>query len=260
MRGDDDPVTELDLLAYVDGHLDPARRRIVEGYLAAHPEDARRVTADIAIADGIRRLFQGSFLETPPRRLASALDRPRRQVSRALAAMVALVIGAAGLAAGWWAAQTHATVAGPTASAPATIRTMSAGDGTDAVNWLANHVSDRIRLPDLRSAGFRLVQQSVVGGPGKPTVQLTFADERNQRIDLFLRPRVEDTRFRYEESDGRGLLSWTNGAVMFALTGDLSADRLHALAETVNSAPRAVPNPETAVPAGLLPVASGSAQ
>lgn len=268
MNGRDDPVTELDLLAYVDGHLEPARQRIVEAWLATHPDDARRVAADIAINDGIRRLFRDSYLETPPAHLTEALETRRPAIPVSVAAAIALVLGAVGLGGGWWAGRSDLPVAMPAAQqAPGGARLVAAADDTDAVDWLASHVSANIRLPDLRSAGLRLVGQSVVGGPNKPTVQLTFADEGNQRIDLFLQPRVDDAQFRYEEADGRGLLSWTNGPVVFALTGDMPADRLQALAEQVYAAARQGPSagvPDrmsrpagaAAPPPGILPVAS----
>jgi anti-sigma factor RsiW len=51
------PVTESDLLAYVDGRLDAARRGEVEDHLLRHPEDRLRIAADLAIAEGLRLLF-----------------------------------------------------------------------------------------------------------------------------------------------------------------------------------------------------------
>lgn len=52
-----DAVTEADLLAFVDGHLPPARRAEVEAYLMRHPIQARRVAADLALLEGLRLLF-----------------------------------------------------------------------------------------------------------------------------------------------------------------------------------------------------------
>lgn len=52
------PVGEDDLLAYVDGRLEEARRREVERHLLSHPADAVRVAADLAIQEGLRRLFR----------------------------------------------------------------------------------------------------------------------------------------------------------------------------------------------------------
>jgi len=49
--------TEFDLLAYVDGRLDPLRRAEIERHLQDTPADAERVALDIAILDGLRKLL-----------------------------------------------------------------------------------------------------------------------------------------------------------------------------------------------------------
>lgn len=48
-----DPITEIDLLAYVDDQLDPARRIEVEDYLAGHPEAAMQVMIDLKHRDSL---------------------------------------------------------------------------------------------------------------------------------------------------------------------------------------------------------------
>ncbi|MGK0631806.1 anti-sigma factor family protein, partial [Bordetella bronchiseptica] len=47
-------MTEIDLNAYVDGQLDPARRIEVEDFLSRHPEEAMRVMADLRQRDALR--------------------------------------------------------------------------------------------------------------------------------------------------------------------------------------------------------------
>jgi anti-sigma factor RsiW len=49
-----DPITEGDLLAYVDDQLDPARRIDVEEHLARDPESAAQVMADLKARDTLR--------------------------------------------------------------------------------------------------------------------------------------------------------------------------------------------------------------
>lgn len=51
------PVTESDLLAFVDGALPPWRRNEVADHLAGNPNDAYRVAADMALLEGLRLLF-----------------------------------------------------------------------------------------------------------------------------------------------------------------------------------------------------------
>jgi anti-sigma factor RsiW len=51
------PITESDLLAFVDDRLPPDRRGEIEDHLVRCPEDARRVAADLALLEGLRLLF-----------------------------------------------------------------------------------------------------------------------------------------------------------------------------------------------------------
>ena len=53
-------VTEADLLAFVDGLLDPPRRAEVEAHLGHEPRDAYRVACDLAILQGLRLLYQAT--------------------------------------------------------------------------------------------------------------------------------------------------------------------------------------------------------
>ncbi|WP_235837015.1 zf-HC2 domain-containing protein, partial [Cereibacter johrii] len=57
MRTMHEPVTELDLVAYVDDQLDPWRRVAVERHLATDPEAAARVMADLQARDELRLAF-----------------------------------------------------------------------------------------------------------------------------------------------------------------------------------------------------------
>jgi len=64
-----DPVTEADLDAYVDDQLDVARRIEVESHLAARPETAARVMADLRNRDELRLALAG---KPGPSRLSTA--------------------------------------------------------------------------------------------------------------------------------------------------------------------------------------------
>ena len=108
MRTMHDPVTEFDLVAYVDDQLDPWRRVAVERHLAAHPEAAARVMADLQGRDELRLAFGETLPPEAPatraaaRRLARGLGRDR--LLARLAPMAAVLViggmigaGAAGL-------------------------------------------------------------------------------------------------------------------------------------------------------------------
>ena len=99
-----DPVTETDLIAYVDGELDPMRRLEVEAHLARNPEDALQVMADLRDRDALREAYL-SVPSLPPERLrmgarridrAFAWQRVRSRLRRAAAVVV--LVGAGWLA------------------------------------------------------------------------------------------------------------------------------------------------------------------
>lgn len=97
-------IGEIDLHAYVDGQLDPARRVEVEEHLSRHAEDAMRIMADL----GLRNALQLALVEPADvtngetlrraRRLERAFGRARAfDYVRQLAAVVLLVaVGWAG--------------------------------------------------------------------------------------------------------------------------------------------------------------------
>ncbi|PIK71486.1 anti-sigma factor family protein [Methylobacterium frigidaeris] len=100
-----DPITEADLNAYIDGQLDLARRIEVEEHLAARPEVAARVMADLHTRDALCAAFgpvQGVAVRPgpTPERLAAAarrLDRAMtwRRIGARLqrAAVIAMLVG-----------------------------------------------------------------------------------------------------------------------------------------------------------------------
>jgi len=93
-----DPVTESDLLAYVDDQIDVARRIEIEDYLAQNPEAAARVMADLKARDLLRLAFAGD-LPRPPERMIEAAGRLERRLGwrelgrrlQRIAAVVALI-------------------------------------------------------------------------------------------------------------------------------------------------------------------------
>ncbi|TWA85653.1 anti-sigma factor RsiW [Azospirillum brasilense] len=58
-----EPISDIDLNAYVDGELDAQRRIEVEAYLEANPEEAARVMHDMRVRDEIRLFIAGPAVE-----------------------------------------------------------------------------------------------------------------------------------------------------------------------------------------------------
>jgi len=70
----EDRIDDTELHAYLDGELGEAERRAVETWLAAHPEDARRVAAWRAQNDALAGLGAEVFDQAPPERMTRTLD------------------------------------------------------------------------------------------------------------------------------------------------------------------------------------------
>jgi anti-sigma factor RsiW len=93
-----DPITEADLLAYVDDQLDVARRIEVEEHLAHDPEAAARIMADLKDRDALR-LIHAAPLPRPPEATLEAAGRLERGLAwqeltlklRRMAAVVTLI-------------------------------------------------------------------------------------------------------------------------------------------------------------------------
>lgn len=100
----DNPIGDIDFDAYVDDQLDPARRIAVEAHLAAHPQEAARVMADLRARDELRLALAARSDRIAPRTLDAArrLERGLRgdRVMAALrrAAAIAVFIGIGWLA------------------------------------------------------------------------------------------------------------------------------------------------------------------
>jgi anti-sigma factor RsiW len=93
-----DPITEADLLAYVDDQLDVARRIEVEEHLAHDPEAAARIMADLKDRDALR-LIHAAPLTRPAETMLDAAGRLERGLAwrglglrlRRIAAVVMLI-------------------------------------------------------------------------------------------------------------------------------------------------------------------------
>ncbi|MBZ9747110.1 anti-sigma factor [Mesorhizobium sp. CO1-1-7] len=101
-----DPVTDVDLDAYVDDQLDVSRRIEVEAFLSARPDSAARVMSDLRTRDELRVALAGSEGMARPatadaaRRLERGLGRGRIFGVLQRAAAVAAFVAAGWLANG----------------------------------------------------------------------------------------------------------------------------------------------------------------
>ena len=244
-------VGDDELHALVDGRLAPERRTAVEAWLAGNPEQARRVAAWRRQNAAVDSLFGATAAEPVPPRLrprAILADRRRRRLPAIAASLLMLALGAAG---GWLARDRldphdAATAAGLTDSAFAAHRVyavevrhpveVAAAEEAHLVTWLSKRLGHALHAPDLSTAGFTLVGGRLLpSAAGGPAAQLMYEDAGGRRLTLYVAPDPDGrvTAFRYESDGNLGAFYWLDGALGWALIGELDRPALLDLAHRV---------------------------
>lgn len=256
-------IEALDLLAYADGLLDPARRAEVEALLRRDPEAAARVADYVAQNQAIRAAYGSIAAEPVPPRLLAVLERsassaPLWRRPLRLAAFAASLAAAGFL--GWmanapgggraaqpsdalveasfalhgeWSPRPEAAVGD--AGAPLLLpKPLAAEEGELAL---------RLPLPDLTTLGLQLLGLRATESRGLAGVQLIYGDGRGERVSLFLVPAAgggapAETRRSQGEAE---LVYWRDGPIAFALVGEAAGRSAAQVAAKVRGSLRAAP-------------------
>ncbi|MDZ4367091.1 MAG: anti-sigma factor [Afipia sp.] len=241
------PVTEDELHAYVDNELPAERRVAVEAWLAAHPDDAARVTSWRTMSDALHAKYDAVADEpVPPRLSVDQLSRPpRRWMMGAIAA--SLLAFAVGGGVGW-------AVRG--ASATPSVFANFTGDALEAhklyvvevrhpvevagserahlQQWLTKRCGWQVRAPELGDSGLKLVGGRLLPGPTGPASFLMYETASGERFTIFAsRAETETTQMRYAASGSNGALFWADRGVGYVVSGGTDRDRLTQVARLV---------------------------
>jgi anti-sigma factor RsiW len=237
-----DPITEYDLNAYVDAQLDEQRRIEVEDYLAARPEAASRVMADLRARDALRAQIPAGHASRPSLRTVDAARRLQRGLVlsrffegiRRTAAIVALV------ALGWVA---HAEFGGNVragATAPSFVDDAVMSHRTALVR--ASMHSQR-EAPDYDREEIRAITQIVMPPlprdwhvvdvqvfPSKqgPSVEMAIKQERLGTMSLFAvrSPSFAVIKPTLVHRGTEATVFWQVGELAYALTGTAAGQDL----------------------------------
>lgn len=242
------PIGEIDLHAYVDGHLDATRRAEVEAYLAAQPEAATTVQALRTQNLALHRLYDPVLNEAVPLHLTNALQPWRRP--RAIAAGLAWL--ACGLAAGWLARGWTPAPAGQTVFAQKALAAhvlyvaeqrhpveVPAEQQAHLVAWLSKRLAAPIRAPDLQEQGFSLLGGRLLpGDDNAPLAQLMYEAAGGERLTLTVRHAARaqpETGFKLLERDGNSVFYWIDRDYGYALSGNIGKQRMLAVAHAIDT-------------------------
>lgn len=242
------PVTESELLAYVDGQLPAARAVEVAQHLAQHEEDARRVAAWRDQNNALQAAFDPLLTAPVPARLQAAMHRSNRRglIQYAVAAGLMVVSGIAG-----W--HLHGFVALERAQTVYLVRNaaiahvvytpevrhpveVGADQEEHLVRWLSKRLGTSLKVPHLAPQGYTLVGGRLLPGERGPAAQFMYQDGKGQRLTLYVRINNEmqaQTAFRFAQEKGVGVFYWLDGRIGYALSGDTDRSELLRVADAV---------------------------
>ncbi|MCS6780236.1 MAG: hypothetical protein NZ555_11110 [Geminicoccaceae bacterium] len=250
-------VDEADLHALVDGQLDDGRKAAVLARLLLDRTDRERVEAyrrhRVALGKvraGLERYGEG-FAPELQRALADRLAAARRRASIArvaaagLAASLVLGLGVATVA--LWRERVQPTIAiayEPELAVPeftfgGSFARYSGGtleaDRERSLAWLASHLRGQtLDLPDLRELGLKPVGGQVLDEAQAPAVRIAWADERGDRIDLYIGVVTSQGEQAFTlAGEGHVSLHWRQGPLVFALVGRTGSAKLLKVAHAV---------------------------
>ena len=238
-------LSENELHAYVDGELDGESRRAAEAQLAQAPEDAARVAAYQEQNAALRALYDPVLDEPVPARL-------RHPYVRQSAVRVAIVAAwlATGALLGWFAhavltesphalgsfsrqaAIAHA-VYSPEVRHPVEV---GAAEQEHLVNWLSKRLGTKLKAPVLTAEGYELVGGRLLPGDQGAVAQFMYQDSKGKRLTLYvsrLAGKQRDTAFRFSQEEKVSVFYWIDGALGYALSGELPKQELLGIATVV---------------------------
>jgi anti-sigma factor RsiW len=240
------PITEDELHALVDGELAPDRVRDVEAWLAAHPDDAARVSVWRDQAEAIRLRYGGVASEPVPERFdldrLIAGARPWSRLAAAAVVAALLIGGAAGWIGrgAWEGAPIAKTVTADALDAHrlyvVEVRhpvEVPGADEAHLVQWLSKRVGHEVLAPNLESLNLKLVGGRLLPGPKGAAAFFMYESPTGERFTLYCaRSSAAQTALRYRAAGKIGAVYWIDGALTYVVSGPSDRDRLQKVAES----------------------------
>lgn len=223
-----DPITDLDIDAYIDGELDAVRRMEVENHLARHPDVASRVMADLSMRSALRLVFNdGQSAPIAIRKAALSLGQRLRRRRWHLPATAGLAV-AAGLVALVAHPIGHHNVPAYVDSAVVShkvglLRAAMASQ-VETPHFDAREVMRRtkIRMPVLPDK-WRITDVQLFPAAAGPALQFMIRTDRGAALSMFaLRTDGHETTEPVAvQRGGDAVAYWRRNGTSYALTGAL---------------------------------------
>lgn len=246
-------ISDEDMSGYLDGSLEPLRRAQVEAAIRADRRLARTVAAYRA-QEGDLRAMAAAVLEEPiPDHLLEVVRKGRRPARRPPWRQITQIAAAVviGVAVGWLLKGSlqsgeddllepfihQAVLAHDLFVASEGVDTLRAR-GRPLLEEVRSPFRTPIRLPQLLGSSHQPVLfRSVEGGIG-PGVELAYADPAGMLTSLTIRQHSDkdDVPVRFRQVDGRSVLYWLDGPLLYVLVGENGEDELREMARSVYAA------------------------
>jgi anti-sigma factor RsiW len=251
MTTSDQPISEYDFHAYVDGFLDPARRTSVEGYLADHPQVAERIAGWWTVNEALRKAVTWKAEQPVPAALNVARVVNARSSQRwvpwrmAASILVALTVGAGS---GWIAHRpspengiasvaTEASMAQQVFAADS-LHPVEFGpdEQSQLVKWVSLRLGRPVAPPDLSESGYRLLGGRIIGTEHGPGCMFLYESNAGVRITLFVRPMQGidmNAKMQPVQTANTAGFVWSHNGVGFGLVSNNPMATLHEVANRV---------------------------
>jgi anti-sigma factor RsiW len=254
------PITEDDLHAYVDRVLEAERQAEVALYLEVHPDVAKRVAG----FSEQRELLRGALAPIAEEPLPPALNlsriiegrRQRRSPAWwAVAAMLLVCIGGAG----GWALRGEIQASSPSVGlaalaqeaaysynvyAPDRVRPVEirASDNAQLVQWTSNRLHQPVKVPDLSTAGYRLMGGRLVATAHGPAAMFMYDDDHGDRLVVLTRPMASDQSQPMTPHSGGDVsgFAWADGGMGYSLVGQSAPETLRPIANEARRQARTI--------------------
>lgn len=241
---------EETLHAYVDGFLDPEQSAEVERYLAANPGEALRVEAyrqQNAALQALRDLPDRRPFVVPEFRRRWTWRAVRPLAVQAAAAVLLLALAGAG---GWllrgrlepappfWQRMVQQAEVAHLTYVPEVVHPVEVtrDHQQHLRKWLSKRLGTPIALPILSQDGYELVGGRLLPADPGPAAQFMYQNAQGNRLTLYVLAALSDRQkedFRYVRKGSLWVCYWMGKRIDFALTGDVSRDKLVEMAKSI---------------------------
>jgi anti-sigma factor RsiW len=233
--------SDEELGAYLDGELSDDRRAAVAAFLAAHPEQARRLEAYRADGQAIARLFASAGQSSEPPQIPLPVSTRARLGGWHRAAAIGLFLAGA-LATFIWSVVPSgkpgdlqrfgefAAAAYPTRPASLNVSL------TEVSQLISKPLPSPVTFRAPTGSGYELVASRAIEAGGAVQMQLVFSDANGTLVTMFLSPRpgAADTPFMaVPNGTAHPTLVWIDDQIACAVSGALPPDQLEAAARLI---------------------------